>query len=293
MKKHFLQFLVLQFLLVVAGQAQKSYTIKFNPKAGSSYYVVTNSDTRVVQNVMGQDMEINMINDGSVSYDIENAGENKLIKMTYDKLKMDMDMMGQKMVMDSEDADTSNAASKMFRQLKGAQLSITIQPDGKVVAVEGADDIINRMNVDAQQKTTLEGVLGEDALRHMMEMSFGFYPGKPVKVGETWTSESTLDKPFPMTSTNTHTLTRVEGDRAFVHTVSQLKTPEGATMTQMGIELGLDLGGEVASDTEIELGSGMPLNMNAEQHLKGNFEAQGQKIPMAMNSKTTMAIEKK
>lgn len=291
--KSFFVSIAVAILLSYTAYGQKAYTLKFNPANGSKYDVITSMKTKTFQNVMGQDIEFNMDYDINMSYNISAEGVNKKLHMTYDRLKMKMDAMGQVVNMDSDDPDSSNIASKAFKALRGQTIGVILDPGGKVVKVEGSEEILQKLGEDEMQRQTMKGVLGEDAIQSLVEQSFGSYPDKPVKTGDSWESMVILKSPYIITATSTYTLTKVEGKKAFIHTVSNLKTDSTSRLTTNGIEMDLDLTGDVLGETEIDIETGMPLITTIRQTLKGNLEVQGQKIPMASNIDTRITVTKK
>jgi len=291
--KPFFASIAVTIFLSCSAYGQKAYTLKFNPANGSKYDAVTSIKTKTFQNVMGQDIEFNMDYDVNMSYNIAAEGANKKLRMTYDRLKMKMDAMGQVVNMDSSDPDSSNVASKAFRALKGQTVEVVLNPDGKVVKVEGSEEILQKLGADEMQKQAMKGVLGEDVMNSLMEQSFGFYPDKPVKAGDSWTSTVTLKSPYIISATSTYTLAKVEGKKAFIDIVGGLHTDSTSKLTVNGIEMDLDLTGDVSGNTEVDIETGMPLTTTIRQTLKGNIEVQGQKIPMASNIDTQITVTKK
>ncbi|MGC4233130.1 MAG: DUF6263 family protein [Niabella sp.] len=292
MKSVFISIAV-ALLLSCPAYGQKTYALKFNPANGSKYEALTSMKTKTFQNVLDQDVEFNMDYDINMSYHITAEGPNKKLDMTYERLKMRMDFMGQAVNMDSNDTDSSNIASKAFRTLKGQTIGVVLDPAGKVVRIEDPEQILQKIGADEMQRQTIQGVLGEDAMKNLIEQSFGFYPEKPVKVGDSWTSTFTLKSPYIISATNTYTLSKVEGTKAFINTVSSLKTDSTAKMASNGIEMQLDLTGEVTGNTEVDIETGMPLITTVRQTLKGNIEVQGQKVPMASGIDTRITVTKK
>ncbi len=280
-------------LISCPAYGQKTYTLKFNPANGSKYEVLTGMKTKTFQNILGQDLEFNMDYNIHMSYNIAAEGANKKLNMTYNRLQMSMDVMGQTVNMDSNDTDSSNIASHAFKALQGQTMSVVLAPDGKVVKVEGMEEIMQRLGADEMQRQTIQSVLGEDAMKNLMQQSFGFYPEKPVKVGDSWTSAFTLKNPYIISGTSTYTLAKVEGTRAFINTVSSLKTDSTSKMTANGIEMELDLTGDVTGNTEVDIETGMPMITTVRQTLKGNIEVQGQKVPMASGIDTRITVTKK
>ena len=293
MKKHLLWCMLPCFLLTTIVQAQKAYTLKFNPPNGSQYGVTLVSQTKMIQNIMDQNMDMNMDYNLNSTYRISTEGNNKKLTLVYDKLDMNMQIMGQQVKMSSDDTDTSNEVSAAFRALKGQSLSLLMNEQGKVVKIEGAREMLDKIEGAAQQQEAMKGVVGEDALKNMIEQSFGFYPKTPVKTGESWTTEMSLKQPYIILGSATYTLVKVEGRKAFIDFTGKLATDSSSSMTTNGIEVGFAIDGAFSGSTEVDIDTGMPLKSFIQQKMKGNIEAGGQKIPMAVNSDITMTTVRK
>lgn len=293
MKKHLLWCMLPCFLLTTIVQAQKAYTLKFNPPNESQYGVTLVSQTKMIQNIMDQNMDMNMDYNLNSTYRISTEGNNKKLTLVYDKLDMNMQIMGQQVKMSSDDTDTSNEVSAAFRALKGQSLSLLMNEQGKVVKIEGAREMLDKIEGAAQQQEAMKGVVGEDALKNMIEQSFGFYPKAPVKTGESWTTEMSLKQPYIIMGSATYTLVKVEGRKAFIDFTGKLATDSSSSMTTNGIEVGFAIDGAFSGSTEVDIDTGMPLKSFIQQKMKGNIEAGGQKIPMAVNSDITMTTVRK
>ncbi len=293
MKKRLLLCMLTCFILATIVQAQKAYTLKFNPPNGSQYEVALVSQTKMIQNIMDQNMDMNMDYNLNSTYRISTEGNNKKLTLVYDKLNMNMQIMGQQVKMSSDDTDTSNEVSAAFRALKGQSLSLVIDEYGKVLKVEGAQEMLDKIKGVAQQKEAMKGVVGEDALKNMIEQSFGFYPKSPVKTGESWTTEMSLKQPYIIAGSATYTLVKVEGKKAFIDFTGKLATDSSSSITTNGIEVGFAIEGAFSGSTEVDIDTGMPLKSFIQQNMKGNIEAAGQKIPMAVNSDITMTTVRK
>ncbi len=280
-------------ILTTIVKAQKAYTIKFNPANGSRYSVALVSKTKMVQNVMDQNIEMNMDYDFNSTYHVSADGENKKLKLVYDQFNMNMQIMGQQIKMSSEDADTTNEASAAFRALKGQSLVLLIDSYGKVVKIEGAQEMLGKVGSSKEQQEAMKGVVGEDALKNMIEQSFGFYPRNPVKVGESWATEMSLKQPYTIKGSANYTLVKVEGKKAYIDFTGKLNTDINSTINTNGTDVSFAIEGAFSGSTEVDMDTGMPLQSSIQQKMKGNIEAGGQKVPMAVSSEITMtAINK-
>ncbi|MGE9315109.1 DUF6263 family protein [Niabella sp. CJ426] len=293
MKKRLLLCMLACLILASIVQAQKAYTLKFNPPNGSQYGVALVSQTKMIQNIMDMNMDMNMDYTLNSTYRISTEGNNKKLTLVYDQLNMDMQIMGQQVKMSSDDADTSNEVSAAFRALKGQSLSLVMDAYGKVLKIEGAQEMLDKIEGVAQQKEAMKGVVGEEALKNMIEQSFGFYPKSPVKTGDSWTTDMSLKQPYIIAGSATYTLVKVEGKKAFIDFTGQLATDSSSSITTNGIEVGFAIEGAFSGSTEVDIDTGMPLKSFIQQKMKGNIEAAGQKIPMAVNSDITITTVRK
>lgn len=293
MKKYLSLFLLTNFVLLSLAHGQKAYTLKFNPPDGSKYGTSVVSNTTMIQNIMDQNMEIQMNFNLDATYDITKEGTNRKLALTYDKLKMDIKVMGQQVKMNSEDADTTNEANTAFRALKGQTMSVLMDEYGKVVDVKGAEEILNNIAGASQQHEAMKGVVGEDALKNMIEQSFGFYPKAPVKPGDSWIAEMTLKQPYTIRGSANYTLTKVEGKKAYINFTGSLTTDSTSSMNRNGVDMNFLIGGDFSGTTEVDIESGIPLNVTLQQKIKGNIEAGEQRIPMGVSTEMIMTVVKK
>ncbi|MCH5717479.1 DUF6263 family protein [Niabella hibiscisoli] len=220
-------------------QAQKAYTIRFNPENGSRYGVALVSKTKMIQNVMDQNVEMNMDYDFNSTFHVSADGENKKLKLVYDQFNMNMQIMGEQIKMSSE--DTTNEASAAFRALKGQSLVLLMDPYGKVVKIEGVEEMLGKVGDLKEQQEAMKGVVGEDALKNMIEQSFGFYPNNPVKVGESWSTEMSLKQPYTIKGSANYTLVKVEGKKAYIDFTGKLTTDSNASIQTNGMDVVLPL----------------------------------------------------
>ncbi|WP_409966728.1 hypothetical protein PIECOFPK_01199 [Mycovorax composti] len=279
MKRHF--FLILASTLLVLAVNAQNYSIHFQPKKNDAYDVRTTLKSTITQQVMGEEMTVNMGMDMNSVYSFDDDGANKTLHITYDKMKVDMNMLGMATTINSEDGMKQSA---ILKQLKGKTVSLSITPQGDIVKVTGAENLLDGIDADPSQIETIKGIVGSDAVKSSMAMSMGFYPGKPVKVGQTWTKTITLTHPYELVSESAYTLKRVEGKKAFIEVLSKLHTPADAKMEYGGMTMSVHLEGDVTGTYEVDLDTGLSVVSITKQNMKGDIEAMGQKIPMTVTT---------
>src|SRR5205823_6270815 len=88
-----------------------------------------------------------------------------------------------------------NPMTDFFKALTQAELKLTINKNTmEVTDVEGADALIEKLGgTNTQLIPLLKSILSKDALKQMAEPTWGAFPTKSIKKGETWTKDAKLD----------------------------------------------------------------------------------------------------
>lgn len=242
---------------------------------------------------MGQTMEINSTSNTDLTYKIADAAPDKNLDITYNKINMTMEAMGQQMNFDSESADTTNQGSKAFRAVKGSKVTVLVGSDGTVKSVKGADKIAAKASAgNRQTQELLNRLFSESALKSSFEQLFKFYPHEPVKQGSTWTSTTKIASPYAMTLQNNYTLVKIDGDKSTLKIDGKAGTDGSVKFEQQGMTMDITLNGTSAGTMEIDNKTGMPENTDITQHLKGTVNAMGQEVPVEIHIESKSSVQK-
>lgn len=275
---------------VMPSFAQKTYDLKLNPANGSKYNVSGEANVAIKQSMMGQDMEIKMKYAENASYEMNKAGDDVSIKLTYTSVKVHMDMMGNAIDLDSESPDTTNDGNKYIRALKGSSLLITVTPKGEVKKIEGLDALSAKLenSVDPSKREQVKQMVGsfisEESIKSRIENSLKIYPSKPVKIGDTWTASTTMLKPYKTVTNNTFTLASVNGATAKITSTGTISTDGDQKMETNGMEMTVNLAGEQKGNADVEVATGILNNSESAQNIKGKMSVMGQEVPMEVTS---------
>ncbi|MBO9618189.1 MAG: hypothetical protein J7539_04050 [Niabella sp.] len=271
----------------------QNITLKFNPANGSSYLNTTGAAMKINQTVMGQTMEIKSTSNTDLTYKIADAAPDKNLEITYNKINMTMDAMGQSMNFDSESTDSTNQGSKAFRAVKGSKVTALIGSDGTVKSVKGADAIAAKASSGNEQtKELLNRLFSENALKSSFEQLFKFYPNQPVKQGSTWTATTKIASPYAMTLQNNYTLVQTDGGKSTLKVDGKASTDGTVKFEQQGMSMDISLNGTSTGTMLVDNNSGMPDNTDITQHLKGTIKAMGQEIPIEITIESKSSIKK-
>lgn len=287
MKTHI--FLVLTGVLLASFLNAQNYSFVFKPQKNDAYDVYTRMKSTIIQQVLGEEITVEMVLNMNSLYEFDDDGANKKISITYNKMDVDMGVMGMSTTMSSE-SDAPESA--VLRQLKGKTVSLTVTPQGNIVNVWGAEKLLDTAGADASQIQAIMSVVGSDAVKSSMTLAMDFYPEQPIKVGQSWSKTTTLTHPYELVAESSYTLQRVEGKKAFINVVSKLNTPSDVKMEYQGMTMGIHLEGGITGSYEVDLDSGLSVAATTQQNMKGEIEAMGQKLPMIVSTNTNTTYTK-
>jgi hypothetical protein len=136
----------------------------------------------------------------------------------------------------------------MMSAMIGESVTFAIAPSGSTIKVDGMGAIFDKAMqalppgpATAAVFDQMKGTMNDDAFRGMVEQGFGFFPERPVKAGDTWTSQSDMTNPLfgKVTTLRTYRLDRIDdrGGISLAHVLITLamKQTGQATLPLAGI----------------------------------------------------------
>src|SRR5205814_7444245 len=100
------------------------------------------------------------------------------------------------LAMNIEDVDVkaegapAGGLEQFATKTKGAKLTITITPEGKMKKVEGIEAFLGKLVEDDEAAKLMKEFINEETFTKGIENSYGFIPDKAVKKGDAWTRET-------------------------------------------------------------------------------------------------------
>lgn len=248
------------------GKASSSdaVALKFNLQKGKVYHYAMNMEME--GDVQGQKME----NDMAFDYTLEVVGDQdtlKTLKTTYDRIKMEMNAGPMNIDFDTNEPQKDSATdlrqnpmsmmSNMFYAMKGKSFEMKVNDKGEVVSVTGMDEMMNAMmnsltadeNARQAMAQAFQSQFNEEAVRKSFEQAFNIFPGKPVKVGDTWTKSISMGGMGTDIATN-YKVKEISGDNVVLDVSADLNI-NGSKGTQTGT-LKLDANTGLVTDGVME-----------------------------------------
>jgi hypothetical protein len=189
---------VAAFALVAALPlaAQDKVNLAWKLEKDKPFYQEMTTTANQNMKVMGQDVTQKQTQTFFFGFTptAQDANGNWTIKQKIEGVKITIDINNNAVSYDSTNpAGTNNALSEFFKQLVGAEFTLTVDKTMKVTKVEGRDEFIKKLGgANSQMEPLLKKILNDDALKEMADPTFGVLPGKEVTKGEKWTRKADL-----------------------------------------------------------------------------------------------------
>lgn len=290
MRKLLIPALMVMISVASCKSTSEIVNLKLQMPVGNTYDYTFVMDMNMDQEVMGQQMKMNNKMIFGYIFEVMNDSAGwKTMKSTFGRIRMEMNMMGNNMTVDTDEASSDSASPlapmhAAFSAMKGQQFLFTINEKGQVGKVTGMkemrDAILKGMPQADQLDKQLEGSFNEESFKQNIEQSFNIFPDKEVAVGDTWKKSMNMkSQGMDVKSDNTYTLESVKDGKAFIKVKTSLvsdKTtaPNGMEMTMKGTGDGT---------YTFEQSTGMVMDGETKMKMDVEMSMQGQKMPMKMD----------
>jgi hypothetical protein len=266
--------------------------LKFNLEKGKSYDYEILWD--LDQQMMGRDNKISIL--GGYTINVTDEKENiRTLTAVYKNFKMYMNIMGVEINIDTEKpsepmdeaeikANPLGMMDRVFAGIKGKEFTMKVDEDGKVLEVNGFDQIINGMtdsiamdeDTKMQVRVSLHDQFNEKAVKDQYSQVFKIFPNKEIKVGDSWDKSIQMGGRMPAQYTTRYTVKEIEGD----HVTLSAQTNIGSENSDMEIKgtqhgsllvdskTGLVINAEFDQDMETKT-KGMEIKIIGKGRIKG------------------------
>ncbi len=203
------------------------------------------------------------------------------IRLTYDYLKITKGTPGSTFTFDSRNPEAVIPQdAKALAAMAGQSITMTIQTDGQVTKVDGAEALIDRIldEMGDQLKPEhreparkqMEQLFGEHAMIERVAQIMRIYPDRPVDNGDAWSQTFNLTLGMPSIVSTQWTLLRHDGKTARIAAVSDVDTNHEAPPVQLGPYLmSYNLGGTQDGWLEIDRETGWVIAADIDQTMSG------------------------
>lgn len=264
--------------LVAFAQELMPWKLKLNP--GEKIKSVTVSKTSIIQQVMDQTMEIKMDMQVADSIHVKSVqqGGYQINKKTT-RLKLDMDMMNQHKVIDSDNAEDLQAeGGEKIKEKIDAVVEANVSEKAAIQVTGGsikADEggFANMMMTNNDSSAIAEYFLPS--------------PNKVIKKGEQWSSN------ISTSSFSVETVYTFEGLEGSVAIISfTLKTKMTGISTSNNMEVKMKISTEGKGTIRLQTTNGIVVEKNVETNMTGSSEVMGMEIPITGTVSSSFKVVK-
>jgi len=153
--------------------------LKFKFKEGDKFWMEEVVDQKQTMTVMGQQIKMDLKSTTIRSYNIKKVTpENIVMVMKIEDVKV------------TGGGEFGGPAVQMAEKTKGATMTVTMTPGGKVKKLEGFEEFVKNLVGDDEVAKAMKELLNEETIITSVEQSFAFLPDRAVKKDDTWTGNA-------------------------------------------------------------------------------------------------------
>jgi len=255
----------------------EAYTLKMKLAKGDKFSQEMDTKLDMSFDMMGQPMDMNMTMNGLLDFEVlgDSAGL-KEVGMTYTQMKMGMKMkaMGIENITDS-------IMDKATGRIVGKTVLMQLNEKNEIVSTNGFETLTDNEALDEATREQMNKMFSKDQMNGMLGMMFQMYPVKPVKIGDSWETETNTSMAgIAMKIKGKYTLTSVKDGVAFI--AMEGKFSGKGNMDQGGVAMEMDMDGTQKGTVNIGLTDGYLKDSDYKIEVKGAMNVMGQKMPLTM-----------
>ena len=242
----------------------KGILLRLSPETGT-----------VLESIVEMDISMKGAMDMSTTMDIEfkmevdDVDKEGIISLTYEytRIKMNMEMKGQKIDYDSDDTNPSDRVSQQMSKAMAGMMNtpFSMKMNGRSKIVEAPDfsEIFRDNPMMARQA---------DQIKQAMDNMFAIYPEETIKSGDSWKRNTNIgNAQMPMTLDATYTVKDIL-DNLIVLELDGILNDEGGMA---------DIEGTFNGTIDIDRATGFPIKCDLKQKI--SMSMQGQEMDMIMD----------
>jgi hypothetical protein len=171
------------------SQAQQ-VQLEWKVKEGDKFFLETVSSFKQSMKTLGK--ELKQDREDTVVYSVTVAKKNADNSVVLDEKIESVSVKNT-----GGPAGVPAAEDKFNQQLKDAVFHVTLTPRGEVTKFDGYDELVKKITGDdANARKIVNAVLSEEGLKRSATEAFGLLPAGPVKQGDKWGEDRTVEAPL-------------------------------------------------------------------------------------------------
>ncbi|HRN92929.1 MAG TPA: DUF6263 family protein [Ferruginibacter sp.] len=275
-RKHTLSLLAFLLIFVYSCQTKKD-TVDLSMKwvKDQPYSYNNIADIATEMNIMGskQSIEVKTSMYNTLKL-LQTNGKEHTVQFTYDSIRNTSSVL-------NNNPEATNAENEMSF-MEGKSVTVLLR-EGKIVQVDHADSLFAPLQ-DSLQKKIVSELFSADNMNGSFAMYFNFYPGKPVSVGDQWTSKVNMKvSSLKLSMKFNYTLQSVKDGLAEIAFTAT--SDDQGKMELNGVEIPVTFKGNQSGTYLVKLDDGTLKNANSVCEFDMTINMAGMELPMTMKVK--------
>lgn len=280
-------------------QAKAKVLLRLNLQKGSVYTMNMQATSDINQEMMGQNMKINQKMEMIFTFKVTDVLPNKnfQIQYTMDRMKMDMDINGNPISVDSQKPDENSPLGPVLKAINEMKITFELTPLGKVLQVGGLDEVAKKIAANPQMAQSMQMFSNQENFRSFAEQTFSYIPENKVGKGDKWSTQFKLPSLMDTNTTMNFEVASVTKDRMELNVSSDVNVQ--GPIEQNGMKMDMNMTGTQTGTMTIDTSDGWARSSSLNQKfdmklkLKNPQTGEDMEIPMKVNSITNYTFEKK
>ena len=171
--------LAVTLVLAAAAPSQEAVNLKWSLKEGETFFAKNLMDMDMEMGFMGQNIDLNM--------KMTTVQQFKVVSVKPGATTVEMTMESMEIKAGGLPGGIPGLGD-VGERVKGAKITATLNDKMEVTKLQGYEKFLDKLAGDNEAlRKQMEGQFSEATVQQMFSQVFAIAPGKPVKVGDTWT----------------------------------------------------------------------------------------------------------
>lgn len=282
--RYLFPILIITLAFSACSSSKKAIELTLQPTNNQSFTYASTNTTETSISIMGMDQKVLVEQSTKQQYDVKKVNSDGTFDLTITTKSMKMEQVNPMMNMrfDSDNPENNEPKDMVdgLNNMIGKKFDVVVDKQGNVksVNVEGNlfDGVFDNIPGGEQMAAQFESQFGENAIKGALSQTIGFFPDKPVKVGDTWVKNTTAEMGMKLDLQTTYTLKERKNGTVIIEFVSDAKTdPKEAPLEMMGMTMSYDIKGTTKGTITVDEKTGWAIKNTGEQNMKGKMNMSG------------------
>jgi hypothetical protein len=167
--------------------------------------------------------------------------------------------------------------------LKGLSFTVKLKPDGTVAGIEGVDRMVSLMEKAIRKRggpmadvllESMKKQYNDESLSQQFQSITGFYPDRPVDVGDTWSHSASINLGIGMKQAVSYTLASFNDQTATIAVKGHINSKPAESLDAGQLSMSFDITGTHHGEIKLDRKTGWVIESRLKTLAEGNYSMQ-------------------